>query len=271
MRKHIGLLSLWFLMLHIIISLMLLSPAYYLWLYESTSSDSAMNVIGETSLLFGVLGAGLYMILGVCSLPSVGSEMTSKQWQIVFGPLAWSALVCSVLHAMVMGVKSWHYPGLPGNSLLSTLIPLVTIALKMTRAIISRLACLHQPKMNEEQDLTAHEKESSVEPSTSAVVFYGGHIDNEIQSNLCCKEDDYEMRSEERVCSRKKRKKPIRAVRSSNCRYPQAPSLMVPHADNIEIPPSDHCSEELKSHETLTEQLNRHLHRQRPANTVAPT
>jgi len=271
MRKHIGLLSLWFLVLHIIISLTLLSPAYYFWLYETNSSDSAMNVIGETSLLFGVLGAGLYLILGACSLPSVKSEMTSKQWQIVFGPLAWSALVCSVLHAMVMGVKTWHYPGLPGNSLLSALIPLITIALKMTQAIISRLACLHQPKMNEEQGLPAHGKESSVEPYTSTVVSYGGHIDSELQSNVFCKESYYEIRSEERASSKKKRKKSIRSVPSSSCRSPQAPGLMVPHADNIEIPPSDHCFEELKSHENLTEQLNRYLHQQRPANTIAPT
>jgi len=52
MRKHLGLLSLWFLVVHIIMSLILIDPAYYSKFYMDAEGTSKLNVVGETSLFF---------------------------------------------------------------------------------------------------------------------------------------------------------------------------------------------------------------------------
>jgi len=83
LRKHLGLISLWFLGLHILMSMLLFSPAYYDKFYiDPTAPTSKLNVIGETSFFFATIGSMFYGILGISSLPSVGANMTSTQWQV---------------------------------------------------------------------------------------------------------------------------------------------------------------------------------------------
>ena len=83
LRKQLGLLSLWFLALHILMSLLLFNPAYYgKFFLDPTAANSKLNVIGETSFLFATIGTMFYSILGIASLPSVGANMTSAQWQV---------------------------------------------------------------------------------------------------------------------------------------------------------------------------------------------
>ena len=89
-----------------------------------------MNAIGEFSFLFAIFGTGFYIILGICSLPSVGLQMTSRSWQVVYGPLAWMALAFGTTHVLIMGVKGWDeqekWPGnLPPITMTSVLIPLL--------------------------------------------------------------------------------------------------------------------------------------------------
>jgi len=143
LRKQIGLLSLWFLVLHIIMSLLLMNEKYYgKFFIDPTANASKMNGIGEHSFFFATFGTGLYIILGICSLPSVGSQMTNKQWQFVYGPVAWVALLFGTLHVMIMGVKGWSttykWPGgLPPITMTSVLVPLFVIALK----VLQKLYC----------------------------------------------------------------------------------------------------------------------------------
>ncbi|CAB9526512.1 Metalloreductase STEAP4 [Seminavis robusta] len=142
-RKHVGILSLWFLFIHILMSLLLLNPAYYGKFYlHPKANTSKMNSIGEASFFFAILGTGFYVILGICSLPSVGSHMTNKQWQLVYGPLAWVALAYGTIHVMVMGVKGWDdqekWPGgLPPITLTSVLVPLLVMWLKLVQVLVT--------------------------------------------------------------------------------------------------------------------------------------
>jgi len=143
LRKQLGLLSLWFLVLHIIMSLLLMNPKYYGKFFSDPKANaSKMNAIGEASFFFATMGTGLYIIMGLCSLPSVGSQMTNKQWQFVYGPVAWVALIFGTLHVFIMGVKGWptthKWPGgLPPITMTSVLVPFFVLALK----ILQKLYC----------------------------------------------------------------------------------------------------------------------------------
>jgi len=142
-RKNLGILSLWFLGVHIIMSLLLMNPAYYGKFYvDPTANHSKMNVTGETSFFFAILGAMFYFILGLASLPSIGANMTNAQWQLIYGPLAWTALLFGTSHVLIMGVKGWadqgKWPGgLPPITLTSTLIPMLVIFLKQVEVALT--------------------------------------------------------------------------------------------------------------------------------------
>ena len=81
-RKPLGLLALWFLVLHILISLLLFNSQYYGKFFIDPTVSSKLNKTGEVTFFFGILGAALYTILGVCSLPSIAMQMTNKSWQV---------------------------------------------------------------------------------------------------------------------------------------------------------------------------------------------
>lgn len=144
LRKHMGIMSLWFLVIHILMSMILFNPGYYSKFFLTKDGASKMNSIGENSFLFATLSTGLYLILGICSLPSVGTEMTSKQWQLVYGPLAWIALAFGTIHVLIMGVKGWNdQEGWPGNlppiTLTSTMVPLAVLFLKLLQMVVCRV------------------------------------------------------------------------------------------------------------------------------------
>jgi predicted dinucleotide-binding enzyme len=141
LRKHVGVLSLWFLVLHIIMSLLLMNEKYYGKFFDDpTLPASKMNGIGEHSFFFATMGTGLYIIMGLCSINSIGSQMTNLQWQVVYGPVAWIALMFGTIHVLIMGVKGWplthKWPGgLPPITMTSVLVPLFVIFLKLLQKI----------------------------------------------------------------------------------------------------------------------------------------
>lgn len=144
-RKHIGIVSLWFLLLHVLMSMAILSPAYYSKFYEMNEYTpyAKMNAVGEFSLCFGVLGTSLYAIMGVASLHSVASNMNMAQWDLIYGAVAWGALLCGVMHVLIMGVQGWtavdKWPGgLPPITMTSTIFPMAVIGLKLTQVLIMR-------------------------------------------------------------------------------------------------------------------------------------
>lgn len=55
--------------------------------------------------------------------------MTSRSWKLVYGELAWAALLFGTVHVLIMGVEGWDdlekWPGrMPPITLTSTLIPM---------------------------------------------------------------------------------------------------------------------------------------------------
>jgi len=144
-RKALGLLALWFLGLHIIMSLLLFNQKYYGKFFEDPKAySSKLSEMGEASFFFATFGTGFYIILGVCSLPSVGAQMTSRSWQLVYGEVAWLALLCGTVHVLIMGVAGWtkldKWPGgMPPITMTSVLIPMLVLFLKLVQKVTSLL------------------------------------------------------------------------------------------------------------------------------------
>jgi len=174
-RKHIGLLSLWFLVMHIIGSVMFFNQAYLKKFFvDPDAYSSKLNWMGEVSFACGVWGTGLYIILGVCSLPSVAQNMTNRQWCFVFGPISWIALCLGFVHTIVQGVQEWSnkakwYGGYPQMTLTSTVLPMFVIFLKIVQVSVYYImkACTQKKDHNElpplPKDLS--ESESGATPS----------------------------------------------------------------------------------------------------------
>lgn len=139
-RKQLGLLSLYFLGLHISMSVMLFNPAYYGKLFSG--DGTILSPMGAFALCCGIMATSFYVILGICSLPSVAQKMSNKSWQFVYGPVAWSGLAMGTAHVMIMGVPGWRTPakwagGMPPITMMSTILPLLVILVKFIQIIIS--------------------------------------------------------------------------------------------------------------------------------------
>lgn len=78
---------------------------YYAKFYVNGTKGGKLNWQGEASFLFGILGFSFYAVVGIASLPSVGSAMTKAQWNLVMGPLVWAALAFGMTHVMIMGLE----------------------------------------------------------------------------------------------------------------------------------------------------------------------
>ena len=146
-RKHLGLLSFYFVSVHVIISLLLFNPSYYGKFFLNGGDGGKLNWKGEASFFFGIFGFSFYAIVCVSSLPSVAAVMNKAQWCLVMGPLVWTALAFGTVHVLIMGVTGWStqdkWPGnMPPITLMSVLVPLLVLFLEflyVTAAIIKRL------------------------------------------------------------------------------------------------------------------------------------
>jgi predicted dinucleotide-binding enzyme len=146
-RKHVGLLSLYFLAVHVLMSYLIFSPAYFRRFFledEDPNDDKHFTKLtkkAEVSFFFGILGFSFYIFLGICSLHSVGVSMTNRQWRLIYGPLVWLALIFGSLHAFIMGYAGWtnqeRWPGnLPPITLMSLLVPMLVMFVKIVQVFV---------------------------------------------------------------------------------------------------------------------------------------
>eukprot|EP00111_Clytia_hemisphaerica_P006166 TCONS_00017865-protein len=153
MRKQLGLLALWTAVVHGFFSIVLLQPGYYKnWFDESVvkipphlnhtfvvNVAPRMNWIGEGAVFFGVIALGLMAILGISSLPSVGSIMNWRQWVFVQSQLGYICLFISTVHLAFKACPSWpknpFYITVQKLSFLSIPLPLFTLLLRLVLLI----------------------------------------------------------------------------------------------------------------------------------------
>ncbi|XP_019647769.1 PREDICTED: metalloreductase STEAP3-like [Branchiostoma belcheri] len=108
-RKQLGLLCLFIASIHACLSVLEWSPAYgYDRLFEKTTVNANGDVVygmmrwsGETFLLFGTLALFLMAVLGVASIPSVGSSMNWREFNFVQSKLGWTVFLFAVTHCSV--------------------------------------------------------------------------------------------------------------------------------------------------------------------------
>ena len=120
-RKQMGLIALWLASIHCIMSVAHLSPAYFTKWFDTqfvtipvNQTDDIkvpvtvqMNWKGETAICLGTIGFGIMCVLGISSLPSVGSKLNWKQWTFIQSYMGYFCLIVSTAHVTMKGSPYW--------------------------------------------------------------------------------------------------------------------------------------------------------------------
>ena len=109
-RKQLGLFSMLLAVIHALLSVVILTPAYFPWFLTpknvtaTTFNMPRMTWDGETATLLGILALVSVCVVGITSLPSVVAILNWREWRFVQSYLGWVALLLSVAHIMVQGL-----------------------------------------------------------------------------------------------------------------------------------------------------------------------
>ncbi len=143
LRKFFGLLGFGLAAIHGLISLLIFSPAYYPKFFLV---GGKLNLVGELSMLFGVLAFFIFALVAISSIPAVVKSIEPGRWLAVqrFGYLG---LILIFFHVFVMGLAGWLKPaGWPGGLLPISLVAAIVIAL----ALLLKIAAMVFPKETNE-------------------------------------------------------------------------------------------------------------------------
>ena len=132
--KFCGLLGFFLAGIHALLSLSLLSPAYYAKFFEA---DGRMNLEGEVAMAVGVIGLFLLMSPAITTLPMMPKAIGGIRWKRS-QRAGYVALAFVVVHLVAMGMEGWLAPsgwnsGLPPISLVAVVAVLVPLLVKGRR------------------------------------------------------------------------------------------------------------------------------------------
>ncbi|KAL0984896.1 hypothetical protein UPYG_G00150100 [Umbra pygmaea] len=146
-RKQLGLLSLGFAFLHVLYTLIIPIRYYVRFsLSERTVSqirenrtnvfDTSLAWHSDSYLAFGIIGFGLYVLLGITSLPSVSDALSWKEFSFVQSKLGHLTLLLCTIHTYLYGgsrfLRSYMYKWYtPPGYMLCLVLPTVVILLKL--------------------------------------------------------------------------------------------------------------------------------------------
>ncbi len=119
--------------MHVFISLILISPAYYPKFY----SGDMMNVTGELTMVMGVFSLYCFSIPAITTIPFMQEAVGIRKWQ-QGQRMGYLGLLAALLHVGFMGFSGWvqieKWPGhMPPISLLGALLILIPLFLKITK------------------------------------------------------------------------------------------------------------------------------------------
>ncbi|CAF3168090.1 unnamed protein product [Rotaria sp. Silwood2] len=147
-RKQLGILTFVIALSHSIITIILITPAYYSsWFHpvEMMVSNvqnqtrivlrgSLMTGTGELAALLGMLAQLFMSILAITSIPAVGNLLNWREWRFVQSKLGTMTLLLAIGHVVAMAMPYWIRIGfvksLYSLGLLCLYLPAVTILLK---------------------------------------------------------------------------------------------------------------------------------------------
>lgn len=124
LRKQFGLIGVAFVMLHVVLALTVLTPAYYPKIF---SASGKLSELGQISMLTGAVAFVTLLVVMATSLSSVAETMTERGWLIVqrSGLLA---VILSVIHFVVFkwrgwfDLKNWHNYIPPGTFVVTAFV-----------------------------------------------------------------------------------------------------------------------------------------------------
>ncbi|CAF3873918.1 unnamed protein product [Rotaria sp. Silwood1] len=147
-RKQLGLLAFVIALGHCIITIILVSPAYYsswfhpievlvLTVHNQTQivvGSSLMTAKGELASLLGILALLCMSILTITSIPAISNRLNWREWRFVQSKVGTVTLLFAIGHVLIMAIPYWIRVGLAqslfGLDLLCLFFPIITIVLK---------------------------------------------------------------------------------------------------------------------------------------------
>lgn len=133
-RKFLGLLGFGLASIHGLISLLIFTPAYYPKFFLASGK---LNLVGELSVLFGVLAFFVFASVAVSSIPAVAKSMEPGRW-LAMQRVGYLGLILVFFHVFVMGLEGWLKPaGWPGGLLPISLVAAIVIAFALLIKIVA--------------------------------------------------------------------------------------------------------------------------------------
>ncbi|KAM3873346.1 metalloreductase STEAP4-like [Diretmus argenteus] len=146
-RKQLGLLALGFAFLHVLYTLII--PIRYYVRYKK--NDYIISLIKENTTRefhtpsawrqdsyysMGILGFGVYVLLGITSLPSVSNALSWREFSFIQSKLGYVTLLFCTLHTYLYGWNNFLRPsyykwGTPPTYMLSLVVPSVVLLFKL--------------------------------------------------------------------------------------------------------------------------------------------
>lgn len=119
---------------HVVMSLALLSPAYY----EKLFGAGQMNLTGELSILFGLAALWFLSAPVLTSLPNMEEALGSRRWR-KSQRLGYLAQAAAAGHVLVMGVSGWLTPAKwPGSMPPVTMLAFVAALIPLLARLLPR-------------------------------------------------------------------------------------------------------------------------------------
>ena len=131
--KFTGLIGFSLCAIHVFMSLLMISPAYYPKFYVG----DMMNLKGELSMLMGVFSLYFFTIPAITTIPFMQKAVGIKKWQ-KGQRMGYFGLLTALVHTGVMGVSTWFdvakWPGyLPPITLIGVTLAFIPLFIKVIK------------------------------------------------------------------------------------------------------------------------------------------
>ena len=131
--KFTGLIGFSLSAIHVFMSLLIISPAYFPKFYEG----DMMNLKGELSMLMGVFSLYFFTIPAITTIPFMQKAVGIKKWQ-KGQRMGYFGLLTALVHTGVMGFSSWFdidkWPGyLPPITLIGVTLAFIPLFIKVIK------------------------------------------------------------------------------------------------------------------------------------------
>ncbi|XP_041041160.1 metalloreductase STEAP4 isoform X1 [Carcharodon carcharias] len=146
-RKQLGLVALAYAFLHVLYTFIIPTRYSVRWrwmhsMIEESKKNKTMQLNKMLSwrvdlyFALGMLGFGLYVLLGITSLPSVSNVVNWREFRFVQSKLGYITLLLCTAHAALFGwdrflQSKWYRWGLPQAYMLGMVIPCIVLVLKL--------------------------------------------------------------------------------------------------------------------------------------------